>query len=74
LSSAVFAIPCSSIVSAITAAPCSLAIGTTFSIRSRPSSRLIELTIERPPQSSSAARRTGASVESIISGQGTSER
>ena len=48
LRSAVFAIPTSSIVSAISAAPCALASGTTTSALSRPASRLIELTIARP--------------------------
>ena len=42
LRSAVFAIPTSSIVSAISAAPCSLASGTTTSALSRPASRVIE--------------------------------
>ncbi len=48
LRSAVLAIPTSSIVSAISAAPWALASGTTRSSLSRPASRLIELTIARP--------------------------
>ncbi len=66
--------PCSSIVSATTAAPNSLTSGSTFSQRSRPSSRLIELTMQRPPESASAARSTLGSVESSISGLETSVR
>ena len=54
LRSAVFAMPTSSIVSAISAAPCSMASGTTVSALSRPASRLIELTIARPGICSSA--------------------
>ena len=54
LRSAVFAIPTSSIVSAISAAPWAFASGTTTSALSRPASRLIELTIARPGICSSA--------------------
>ena len=51
---AVFAIPTSSIVSAISAAPCASASGTTRSSFSRPASRFTELTIARPGICSSA--------------------
>ena len=70
LRSAVFAIPTSSIVSAISAAPCSRASGTTTSALSRPASRLIELTIARPGIVSSAALITSGSVESTWIGAG----
>ena len=70
LRSAVFAIPTSSIVSAISAAPCALASGTTTSALSRPASRLIELTIARPGICSSAALITSGSVESTWIGAG----
>ena len=70
LRSAVFAIPTSSIVSAISAAPWALASGTTTSALSRPASRLIELTIARPGICSSAARITSGSVESTWIGAG----
>ena len=48
LRSGVLAMPTSSIVSAIRAAPWAFASGTTTSSLSRPASRLIELTIARP--------------------------
>ena len=48
LRSAVFAMPTSSIVSAISAAPWATASGTTTSALPVPASRLIELTIARP--------------------------
>ena len=48
LRSAVFAMPCSSIVSAITAAPYFTTSGITASSRARPFSRLIEFTIATP--------------------------
>ena len=70
LRSAVLAMPTSSIVSAISAAPCALAIGMTLSALSRPASRLIELTMPRPGSCSSAAWMTSGSVESIWSGVG----
>ena len=70
LRSAVFAIPTSSIVSAISAAPCAFASGMTRSALSRPASRLIELTIARPGIASSAASITSGSVESIWIGAG----
>ena len=70
LRSAVFAIPTSSIVSAISAAPWALASGITLSALSRPASRLIELTIARPGIVSSAAFSTSGSVESTWIGAG----
>ncbi len=70
LRSAVLAIPTSSIVSAISAAPCALASGMTRSALSRPASRLIELTIARPGICSSAASITSGSVESTWIGAG----
>ena len=70
LRSAVFAIPTSSIVSAISAAPCAFASGATTSALSRPASRLIELTIARPGICSSAALITSGSVESTWIGAG----
>ena len=48
LRSRVLAMPTSSIVSAISAAPCAIAIGTTVLSLSSPASRLTELTIARP--------------------------
>ena len=68
--SPVFAMPTSSIVSAISAAPWAFAIGITRSALSRPASRLIELTIARPGIASSAASITSGSVESIWIGAG----
>ena len=70
LRSAVLAMPTSSMVSAISAAPWALASGTTTSALSRPASRLIELTMARPGICSSAARMTSGSVESIWIGAG----
>ena len=70
LRSAVLAMPTSSIVSAISAAPCAFASGTTTSTLSRPASRLIELTIARPGICSSAVWITSGSVESIWIGAG----
>ncbi len=70
LRSAVFAIPTSSMVSAISPAPCAFASGITRSALSRPASRLIELTIARPGICSSAASITSGSVESIWIGAG----
>ena len=70
LRSRVLPIPTSSIVSAISAAPCSSAIGTTLSSLSRPASRLIELTIARPGIWSSAFSITSGSVESTWIGAG----
>jgi hypothetical protein len=62
--------PTSSIVSAISAAPCALASGATTSSLSRPASRLTELTIARPGICSSAAWITSGSVESTWIGAG----
>ena len=62
---AVLPIDSSSIVSAISAAPCSRQSGTTRSSLSRPASRFTELTIARPGICSSAACITSGSVESI---------
>ena len=70
LRSAVLAIPTSSMVSAISAAPWALASGITRSALSRPASRLIELTIPRPGICSSAASITSGSVESTWIGAG----
>ena len=70
LRSAVFAMPTSSIVSAISAAPCATVSGTTTSAFAVPASRLIELTIARPGVCSSASLMTSGSVESICSGVG----
>ena len=70
LRSAVLAMPTSSIVSAISAAPWAFASGTTMSALSRPASRLIELTIARPGMRSSAALITSGSVESTWIGAG----
>ena len=67
---AVLAIPTSSMVSAMTAAPCWMASGTTVSSLARPASRLTELTIARPGICSSAMRSTSGSVESIWIGEG----
>ncbi len=70
LRSAVLAIPCSSIVRAISAAPWALARGATTSSLPRPASRLTELTIARPGICSSAAWMTSGSVESTWIGAG----
>ena len=70
LRSAVLAIPTSSMVSAISAAPWDTASGTTRSALSRPASRLMELTIARPGICSSARSITSGSVESIWIGAG----
>ncbi len=70
LRSRVLAIPTSSIVSAISAAPWARAIGVTRSSLSRPASRLIELTIARPGIWSSAFSMTSGSVESTWIGAG----
>ena len=70
LRSPVFAIPTSSIVSAISAAPWRRAIGTIRSSLSRPASRFVELTTARPGIRSSAASITSGSVESIWIGAG----
>ena len=70
LRSAVLAIPTSSMVNAISAAPCALASGTTRSSLARPASRLIELTIARPGICWSAVSITSGSVESIWIGAG----
>ena len=58
-------------VSAITAAPYRLAIGSTFDVRFSPSSRLMELMIAFPGTRFSASSITSASVESISIGAGT---
>src|SRR5256884_585249 len=63
--------PCrlsSSMQPTMTAPPYVLSSGTTFSNRSSPSSRLIELTTALPWQCLSASSMTRASVESIMSG------
>ena len=70
LRSAVLAMPTSSMVSAISAAPWALAIGITVSALSRPASRLMELTIARPGICSSAFSITSGSVESTWIGAG----
>ncbi len=70
LRAAVFAIPTSSIVSAISAAPWASATGTTRSSLARPASRLTELTIARPGICSRARSITSGSVESIWIGAG----
>ena len=70
LRSRVLPIPTSSIVSAISAAPCAIAIGVTRSSLSRPASRLTELTIARPGICSSASSITSGSVESTWIGAG----
>src|SRR6185312_3119415 len=69
LRAAVLAIPTSSMVRAMTAAPCWMASGTTVSSLSRPASRLTELTIARPGICSRALRMTSGSVESIWIGE-----
>ena len=69
--SAVRAWPSSSIVSATTAAPCSLTIGMTRANRlsgPSPSSKLTELMTARPPRHSRPASMTGGSVESSMIG------
>ena len=63
-----FAMPSSSMVSAITAAPKRFASTSALVARSSPSSKLIELMIGLPPCSFSAASITGVSVLSITSG------
>ena len=68
LSSGVFAMPTSSMVSAITAAPNRLARISRSVACFSPSSKLIELMIGLPPCSFSAASSTGVSVLSITSG------
>ena len=70
LRSRVLAMPTSSIVSAISAAPCAIAIGTTRLSLSSPASRLTELTIARPGIWSSAVSMTSGSVESTWIGAG----
>ena len=70
LRSRVLAMPTSSIVSAISAAPCAIAIGTTVLSLSSPASRLTELTIARPGIWSSAVAITSGSVESTWIGAG----
>ena len=70
LRSRVLAMPTSSMVSAISAAPWALASGTTRSSLSRPASRLTELTIARPGICSSAISITSGSVESTWIGAG----
>ena len=68
LSSAVLAMPTSSMVSAMTAAPNFFASFIRSSAAFSPSSKLIELMIGLPPCSFSAASITGVSVESITNG------
>ena len=68
LSSAVFAMPTSSMVSAITPAPNFFARISRSVAAFSPSSKLIELMIGFPPCSFSAASITGVSVLSITSG------
>ena len=70
LRSAVLAMPTSSMVRAIRAAPWAFASGATTSSLSRPASRFTELTIARPGICSSAAWMTSGSVESIWIGAG----
>ena len=69
--SAVSAMPCSSIVKAITAAPNFLAMGRTLEVRFSPSSRLIELIMALPGMRLRASSTTSASVESTRTGAGT---
>ena len=71
LLSGVFAIPVSSIVSAITAAPNFFASASRSRAAPSPSSKLIELMIALPPCSFSAASMIGVSVLSITSGEFT---
>ena len=71
LRSRVLAMPTSSIVSAISAAPWALASGTTVSSFSRPASRFTEFTIARPGICSSARFITSGSVESTWIGAGS---
>ncbi len=66
--SAVLAMPCSSMVSAITPAPKRRARRSRSAAWRSPSSKLIELMIGLPPCSFSAASITGVSVLSITSG------
>ena len=70
LRSRVLAMPSSSMVSAISAAPWAVAIGTTRSSLARPASRLTELTMARPGICSSAVSMTSGSVESTWIGAG----
>ena len=71
LRSRVLAMPTSSMVSAISAAPWALASGTTVSSLSRPASRFTEFTIARPGVCSRLRFITAGSVESIWSGAGS---
>ena len=71
LRSAVSAMPSSSMVSAMTAAPKRLAMGSTRLVRFSPSSRLMELMIALPGIRFSASSITSASVESTRIGAGT---
>ncbi len=73
LSSGVLAMPVSSMVSAITAAPNFLASTSRSDAACSPSSKLIELMIGLPPCSFSAASMTLVSVLSITSGAFTLE-
>jgi hypothetical protein len=69
--SAVRACPSSSMVSATTAAPCSRTMGITRRYRDpspSPSSKLTELTTQRPPSWASPASMTAGSVESSMIG------
>ena len=68
LSSAVLAMPTSSMVRAITAAPNFLASSRRSWAAPSPSSKLMELMIGLPPCSFNAASITGVSVLSITSG------
>ena len=74
LRSRVLAMPTSSMVSAISAAPWALASGTTVSSLSRPASRFTEFTIARPGICSRLRFITSGSVESIWIGAGSDER
>ena len=74
LRSAVLAMPGSSMVSAITAAPNFLASARRAAGGSSPSSKLIELITALPPYSSSADSSTPSSVESNTSGLSTAPR
>ncbi len=70
LRAAVLAIPVSSMVRAIRAAPWLIASGATWSSLARPASRLTELTTARPGICSSAVWITFGSVESTWIGAG----
>ena len=74
LRSAAWAMPCSSMVMAMTEAPCSSARSTTRSVLARPASRLVELSTHCPGYASRAARITSGSVLSITIGASTDER